>query len=163
MAWHALPDGSKHCDVCNVEFRAPRSCACPHVSPSMQADSRLGPMETLTAQAAAEGLLDRLGVERLLMARIRSADKVAKHYRTRSALVLERGAVRMGREGPIDADEDKTAQGWDALAEQARNRGDKSAGRLTAMIYDRERRADLERQERLAEQALGKKPARGAN
>ena len=42
-------------------------------------------------------------------------------------------------------------------------RGDKIARALLSVVADRERRADLERQERLAEQALGKKPARGAN
>lgn len=116
-------------------------------------------MERLTAQAAAEGMLDRLGVERLLAARVRSADQVAVKYRNRSKIVRDRGAVRMGREGPIDADEEKVAQGWDALAESARSRGDKAAGRLYTVVADRERRADLERHERMTADLRGKSKA----
>ena len=60
-------------------------------------------------------------------------------------------------------DTDSAAVKWAALAESAYGRGDTIARALYTIVADRERRADLERQERLAEQALGKKPARGAN
>lgn len=159
MAWQPRADGLTYCTLCETEFRRPRSCACPHDATRAPGEVRLGSMESMTAQARELGMPDRLGVERLLLARIRRADAVASKYRLRSGTVLKRGAVRMGREGPVDADEEKVAQGWDALAEQARNRGDKAARHLYSAVIDRERRADLERQERLAEKVTGKSKA----
>lgn len=149
--WYTNADGTMGCRECRVaSFRmGTGQCNCPR-STTVAAPQQPGEMERLTAEAEAAGLPGRLDLERLLMARVRSADKVARYYRLRSGKVLERGTVRMGREGPVDADEEKTAQGWDALAEQARNRGDKAAGRLYTLVADRERRADLERRERLA-------------
>lgn len=120
-------------------------------------------MESMTEQAKALGMLDRLGLEQHLVERIRKADREANAYRRAARKCLDHGVERMGPEGPVAADADAAAVKWCALVESARGRADKVARALYTVVADRERRADLERQERLAEQALGKKPARGAN
>lgn len=159
MAWQQNADGSTTCDKCKTTFRRPVSCSCPRitVNPTLvpYAD-----MERLTAAATAEGMLDRLGLERLLADRVRKADREADAYQRLARRALKRGVVRQGPDGPIDGDEHATAQKWAALAESARGRGDKTARALHIVVADRERRADLERRERLAEQAIGRKSTR---
>lgn len=115
-------------------------------------------MESMTAQARAEGLLGRLGLERHLTERMRKADKQAKYYLRAMRKCLDQGVERMGPEGPVAADADAAAVRWAALAESASGRADKIARALHTLVADRERRADLERQERIAEAAT--KPTR---
>lgn len=157
MAWTETPDGRVTCE--HGSFAKGRSCpTCSAAGTLVNPPKPPGEYELLCEDAEALGMPGRLGVERLIMRRIRQADEVAKRHRRRSAIVRKRGAVRMGREGPIDAEEDKTAQGWDALADQADNRGDKLARALQAMVTQREHYARLERQERLAESIGGNRP-----
>lgn len=164
MAWSTNADGSKTCALCGAEgFRPPRSCNCPRTSTLAPGEVRLGDMEQMTERAKALGMLDRLGLEKHLANRIHRADREGKLYRARAEKCIEQGVERMGPDGPVAGDADGAAVKWAALAESAHGRGDKIARALLSVVADRERRADLERQERLAEQALGKKPARGAN
>lgn len=145
MAWTPNPDGTKHCTTCGVDFRPPRSCSCPQAVTAPGGAPSLGVMEELTARARAEGLLDRLGAERALANRIRKADREARLYLDAMRRAMQR-------------DDETNAQKWAALAESARGRADKIARVLWAIISDRERRADLERRERLAQPLA--KPAR---
>ncbi len=158
MAWLQNSDGSYDCTACGaVSFRPPRSCSCPRTlvtAPTVDA----GEMMRLSVQAKAEGLLDRLGAERLLAERLLKSDREAEAYGRAARRALKRGVVKMGPEGPVEADADATAQRWFTLKEQARSRGDKMARALLGIVTDRERRTDLERRERLAESAMG--PAR---
>ena len=164
MAWQTNADGSKRCTLCDANFRPPRSCNCPHEATRAPGEVVLGSMESMTAQAKALGLLDRLGLEQHLADRIGKADREANAYRRHAKKCLDQGVERNGPDGPIAADADAAAVKWCALAESARGRADKVARALLSVVSDRERRADLERQERLAEAALGKaKPTRGAN
>lgn len=117
-------------------------------------------MERLTAQARAEGMLDRLGLERMLADRVHRADREAKFYRARALKIIEQGVVKMGREGPVDGDADAAAVKWATLAENARGRADKVARALYGIVADRERRADLERQERVADRVQRPTPTR---
>ncbi len=151
MAWLTNADGSKHCTTCGDDFRPPRSCACPHRSTATPGDIRLGDMEQMTERAKALGMLDRLGLEQHLADRIVKADKQADAYRRHMRRVLKRGLVKMGPDGPMEADADGAAVKWAGLAEQASGRGDKLARALHVIVADREGRADMERQERLAE------------
>lgn len=101
----------------------------------------------MTEQAKALGLGDRLGLEKHLANRIRRADSEARNY-----LRFMRAA--------IERNDEQNAHKWAALAESARGRGDKVARAYFDVVTDRERRADLERRERLAEQAIGRKSTR---
>jgi hypothetical protein len=160
MAWQTQADGTIHCTTCGADFRRPRSCSCPHTSTLAPGDVKLGTAEQMTIRAAALGMLDRLGLEKHLAKRIDRADREARAYRKQAARILDAGVVKMGPEGPVEADRDAAAVKWAALAEVASGRGDKLARALHAVVSDRERRADLERQERLTEAAQGKPKVR---
>ena len=159
--WTPNGDGTSRCADCALASFSPAAghCNCPpSVGAPTTGDTR-GTMERLTLIAHADGMIDRLGVERLLAERILRADKDARFFVRLAKRALERGVVVQGRDGPIDADANATAQKWCVLAESANNRGDKAARALFTVVTDRERRADLERREVLAAGALGK-PAR---
>lgn len=143
MAWQTRSDGTGYCTTCKNVFRPPHSCTCPRSSTVMMAAVEPGQMERLTAQARAEGMLDRLGSERLLTKRILKADREHRFYRKAMERAIERG-------------DEQSAVKWAALGESALNRGDKLARHLLAVVSDRERRADLERRERGVEAVQGK-------
>lgn len=158
MAWQPRADGLTYCTLCETEFRRPRSCACPHDATRAPGEVRLGSMESMTAQAKALGMLDRLGLEKHLAERVTQADRRSRLYLARAKRCLKHGVEKMGPDGPVAADADAAAVKWAALAEQASGRADKVARALYACVRDREERADMERQERLAEIAVGKTP-----
>lgn len=115
----------------------------------------------MTERAKAAGLIDRLGLEEHLAKRIDRGDRQARFYLKRARQILEDGVVKRvtqdGEERLIEADRDAAAVKWAGLAEVAAGRADKVARALHALVADRERRTDLERRERLAEAATGKK------
>ena len=160
--WKPNGDGTSSCADCEVASFSPATgehCKCPPSVVAPTTGSERGQMERLTLIAHADGMIDRLGVERLLASRILRADKDARFYIRLAKRALDRGAVAQGREGPVDADENAVAQKWCVLAESANNRGDKAARALFTVVTDRERRADLERREALAAGAMGKAPS----
>lgn len=110
-------------------------------------------METLTAQANADRMLDRLGAERQTGLHVHRALRQARFFWK----AMQRA---------IDADNVADAQKWAALAESASGRADKLVRSLHGLIADRERRADAERLGRLADAlpgtGVGPRPKRGA-
>lgn len=161
MAWMPNGDGSRTCTVCSDTFRPPRSCSCPHTSTLAPGEVKLGTFEQMTERARALGHHDRLWLEEHLIGRVERADREARQYRKQARRILKAGIVKMGPDGPVDGDSDSAAVKWCALAEQASGRADKIARALHGVVSDRERRAEVERMERLAEQALGGKTKRG--
>ena len=119
-------------------------------------DVPIGTVEAMTEAAHAVGILDRAGLARHLVERMRKADKMATAYRRRMRQVIKDGVVKLGADGPVEADSDSAAVKWAALAEQASGRGDKIARALFAIVADSERRAELDRREELAKAALGR-------
>ena len=163
--WYPNADGTMGCRECRVaSFRMGTGhCNCPRTS-AVAPTLPVGPMQALTAAAEQEGMLDRLAVERMLAERVRRADRDAAFFRRLAKRALKQGVTKQTAEGPMDADEQATAQKWCMVSESANGRGDKSARALYTLVCDRERRAELERREALAAGVLsrpGKAQARG--
>lgn len=150
MAWSPNADGSKHCTLCGDDFRPPRSCSCSHQSTAVPGEVRVGDFEKMLERAAAIGIHDRVTLAAQLLDRLRKSDRQAKFYLKRTRICLDEGR---------DADAVK----WASLAEQSSGRGDKIARAYYAVVSDTERRAELERRERMAEGFLvaAPKPQRG--
>ena len=167
MPWITDETGRLHCTECR-KFVAPgRSCECAATGAiEVVASFNAGEFERLSVEQRSLNipLLTRAGIEAEMARRVIAADKEATNYRRAMKRVLKVGAVKLGPDGPCEADSERLAQGWGALCEQARNRADKAVRDLFGAVSDRERRAELERRERLVQEIEGRPRAstRGA-
>ncbi len=140
MDWKPTGEGQLRCETHGEVFAQGRSCfACANAPVPEEGPGELGEFEQLTAEAQRRGLLSRLEVEGLLCSHAQVADARAQALCERSQKLL---AQRGTKSIPLAVELANAGVKWFAEAT-------KTWRGLKDMVFDRERRADAEKWERL--------------
>lgn len=145
-SWEPTGDGKLRCTAHGETFAPGRHCGgCATTPVQVEVEAELGDAEQLTAEAQRRGLMGRLEVEAMLAGHAELADAKAMEICKRAAQYL----AKAGPKSPTAAESVQIATALYNAGVKWHAEASKTWRGLKDMVFDRERRADAEKFERL--------------